>query len=118
MEIRSGAIPGSSFQFVCSFSRLLSSLHSRGSARRVWVGTDWSALSTKTFFRPTGKRFEIEVDHGRNVECLQLRDDKTAYDGKSERPARLATSAVTNGNRQRGHERGHCRHHNGAEAKQ
>ena len=67
---------------------------------------------------PLVGRFQVEINHRRDVERQALRHHQSADDGQAERPAGLASRAKAERDGQRGHERGHGGHHDGAEAQQ
>ena len=60
----------------------------------------------------------IEIDDGRGVEGEHLAEDQAADDGDAEGFAEFGAHAVTECEGEAAEERGHCRHHDRAEAEE
>src|SRR5271168_2903052 len=76
------------------------------------------ARAFTAFRAATGQLVKEDVNDRRGVERQDLAEDQAANHGDAQGPAQLGTDARAQGQRQAAKKRGHCGHHNGAEAQQ
>src|SRR6266699_3239237 len=94
--------------------------------RRKIGGEMHRSISVRRFFnwiadvkRETARQpIEGEVNDRRGVKRQQLAEKKAANDGDAQWTAQFRPNTGTESKRQAAEQRGHCRHHDGAEAKQ
>src|SRR5438874_10106939 len=86
--------------------------------RASWLAGIGQRLCRRLALQELLQPLEIEVDHRRDVEGEELREQQSADHREAERLARAAAGAKADGDRQAAHQRRHGRHHDRAEADQ